>query len=483
MPRLRVLRATLRKIIVACDRSDAHQTRRNKSCSSSCAEENAKAQAWTTAAPPPYEPFKSQNRDIKRNIHRRTQPLEYDIQNTFNRERVQLADAPIIHDAVLFTPNDEKLYRRLLLDPTVETDIISEDVARLLGTPVEKGYGAEIQLPDGRTVKSSETDGMIWCSDEHQSVSYGFQGRKEKSQDVVYTVSLPKMNHAPNDNPTSTRRASKIEGYDKLAAWIASDRGLSIYRRFSRLNAKNLLYLQAEIITVAEDLQEIIDEDKTSEDAKVQRFATSVWYLKNTPSLQWARFLELRSLLNEYNNALIQQAQLLQFNSPHSQDLKTFRKWLRSKDGVKYVCSTKLEQDQWNDEKDLIALCGRYENVDHLTRWLFRVAIPWFDRLFGERIKPNDPETGTVYYDDGQIIRGTRIVSTVFSSVFPASSMLVLYVLNSMAARLVVIIVYNVLFSMLVGLMTRARRVEIFAASVAFAAVQVAFITNFSSKN
>ncbi|GFG18860.1 hypothetical protein IFM5058_09441 [Aspergillus udagawae] len=291
------------------------------------------------------------------------------------------------------------------------------------------------------------------------------------------------MDRAANGNQASTSRASKIDGYDKVAAWIASDRGLSIYRRFARLNAKNLLYLQAEIVAVAEDLREIIDEDQKSDDTKAQRFSTSVWYLKNTPSLQWERFLELRRLLNEYNNTLIQQAQLLQFNSPHSQDLKTFKKWLGSKKGGNYVCSTTLEQDQWNDEKDLIALSGRYENVDHLTRWLFRVAVPWFDRLIGERIKPSDLETGTVYYDDDRIIRGTRIVSTVFSSVFPASSMLVLYVLNSMAARLVVIIVYNVLFSMLVGLMTRARRVEIFAASVAFAAVQVAFITNFSSKD
>lgn len=50
-----------------------------------------------------------------------------------------------------------------------------------------------------------------------------------------------------------------------------------------------------------------------------------------------------------------------------------------------------VEQEQWNDEKDLIALSGRYENVDHLTRWLFRVAIPWFDRLIGERIKVKLP--------------------------------------------------------------------------------------------
>jgi hypothetical protein len=115
------------------------------------------------------------------------------------------------------------------------------------------------------------------------------------------TISPPKMDCAANGNQASTSRASKIDGYDKVAAWIASDRGLSIYRRFARLNAKNLLYLQAEIVTVAEDLQEIIDEDQKSEDAKAQRFSTSVWYLKNTPSLQWERFLELRRLLNEYS--------------------------------------------------------------------------------------------------------------------------------------------------------------------------------------
>jgi hypothetical protein len=41
-----------------------------------------------------------------------------------------------------------------LLDATVESDIISDDIAHLLGTPVEKSHGAEVQLPDGRTVKS-----------------------------------------------------------------------------------------------------------------------------------------------------------------------------------------------------------------------------------------------------------------------------------------------------------------------------------------
>jgi hypothetical protein len=150
MPHFQILKNTIRKIIVTCDRSDADQTRRSKGCSS----RRAETQTWTTPAPPPYEPFESRNQDREWNIHAHTRQLEYGIQNAFNQERVQLFDAPIIYDAVLFTPNDERFYRRLLLDATVETDIISEDIAQLLGTPMEKGYGAEIQLPDGRTVKS-----------------------------------------------------------------------------------------------------------------------------------------------------------------------------------------------------------------------------------------------------------------------------------------------------------------------------------------
>lgn len=178
MPHLRILRH-IRKIIVACDRSDTHQTRSSKDCPSRCAE----TQASTIPAPPPYEPVQgSQKLDIEWNIRGHTRHLEYDLQNTFSQERVQLSNPPIIHDAVLFTPNDEKFYRRLLLDPTVETDIMSEDIARLLSTPVDKGYGAEIRLPDGRTVKSLgviETRWQIYrCQRVHNTTFHVVRDRR-----------------------------------------------------------------------------------------------------------------------------------------------------------------------------------------------------------------------------------------------------------------------------------------------------------------
>ncbi|KAL4867944.1 hypothetical protein BDV12DRAFT_197804 [Aspergillus spectabilis] len=275
-----------------------------------------------------------------------------------------------------------------------------------------------------------------------------------------------------------------MQGYDKLAALIASDKGLSILRSFKHLNAKNILYLQAEIVNLDSEMQEIIEKDATSKEGHRADFASSVKLLKSgnegLPSEQWAKWTELRELLERYNTATLQYAQILRLKKPHEQDLSVFRHWL---DGYAF-CSTVAEFDQWfgeNDEntEDLVTLSGRYENVDSLTRWVFRVFIPWFHDLVGYKHARGDIETGTVYYDDEKIIRATRVTSTITSSVLPASSMLVLYLVDDMVLRLIIIILYNVGFSIVIGLLAKARRVEVFAASTAFAAVQVAFITNF----
>lgn len=94
------------------------------------------------------------------------------------------------------------------------------------------------------------------------------------------------------------------KGYDRLAALMARDPGSSIYRSFSKLNAKNLLYLQAEIAYIQIDLQDIIEEDGQSED-KVS-FPFSVWDMKNSEDpVQWEKVLEARKLLKEYSTSPI----------------------------------------------------------------------------------------------------------------------------------------------------------------------------------
>jgi hypothetical protein len=51
-----------------------------------------------------------------------------------------------------------------------------------------------------------------------------------------------------------------LEGFADFSHYIASDDALSIYRRFGSLGARNLLYLQAELQALEQEL-EILDDD------------------------------------------------------------------------------------------------------------------------------------------------------------------------------------------------------------------------------
>lgn len=47
-----------------------------------------------------------------------------------------------------------------------------------------------------------------------------------------------------------------LNGFPTFAAYIASDPELAIYRKFDFLSARNLLYLQGELITLEAELKE-----------------------------------------------------------------------------------------------------------------------------------------------------------------------------------------------------------------------------------
>lgn len=97
-----------------------------------------------------------------------------------------------------------------------------------------------------------------------------------------------------------------MEGYHKLATLIGSDCGLSIYRRFAKMNSRNLLYLQAELVHLEAELENIILEDNGDTEKKL--FCCSLFHLKHSSdapdgdlAIQWQKVLEIRKLLREYS--------------------------------------------------------------------------------------------------------------------------------------------------------------------------------------
>lgn len=67
-------------------------------------------------------------------------------------------------------------------------------------------------------------------------------------------------------------------GYGAVAAAMDADTDLAIYRRYGALNARNILYLQSELLVLEERLQQLdVDADGPGNSADVRAVPRS-WY-------------------------------------------------------------------------------------------------------------------------------------------------------------------------------------------------------------
>ena len=96
------------------------------------------------------------------------------------------------------------------------------------------------------------------------------------------------------------------QSYASLAELLGSHDGLAIYRRFSTLNAQNLLYLQSELIILEDELRRLVLEDSNSQNEQRRSFKSKITALKAAPGeevegRQWQKVLEIREKLKEYS--------------------------------------------------------------------------------------------------------------------------------------------------------------------------------------
>ncbi|KAL5366207.1 hypothetical protein BJX96DRAFT_169742 [Aspergillus floccosus] len=280
-----------------------------------------------------------------------------------------------------------------------------------------------------------------------------------------------------------------VEGYDKLATFLGAHPEFQFFRRFSTLSTKNLLYLQAELAHLERELGIIVDEDKelASDFSEKLNYPFSLRDLKRSArpesvdSYQWDKVKEVRALLYQYNAAILQQAQILDFRAPAKVEAAGLREWLRRPEGGGGIFQNLIEKDIWSEanEGDLSAIFRQQDEVDSLTKWICTDFLDWFHKRWGHRAKDKyDLEMGARTYNYHTIKAYTHAASIVISGLLPASSIIVLYFLRETTAKLMVVFAYNLVFSWVLGFLVKARRAEIFAAATAFAAVQVTLVAN-----
>lgn len=98
--------------------------------------------------------------------------------------------------------------------------------------------------------------------------------------------------------------AAAMDGYAKVASLMCKYEEFAILKRFKSLNYQNLLYRQAEITYLREDLEKLAERDATVPD---RQFYTKDWWTlahtatKQQGGEQWRKVQQIRKKLDEYS--------------------------------------------------------------------------------------------------------------------------------------------------------------------------------------
>ena len=136
------------------------------------------------------------------------------------------------------------------------------------------------------------------------------------------------------------------------------------------------------------------------------------------------------------------------------------------------------ESNTWNEDltDDLVALSARKSEGDIFTSWVTEKVMPRYHKRIGYRVKRSEEHTGLFEYQDTKFNAAANTISIVLSSLLPPASIFALYYVQRTPVRLGLIMVFSALLAGCLAIFTSAKRVEIFAVTVALASVQVVFI-------
>lgn len=172
------------------------------------------------------------------------------------------------------------------------------------------------------------------------------------------------------------------------------------------------------------------------------------------------------------DKALVQQAQILSYPEPDRCDLKYVQNFLHNKETMG-LSLRGPDATVWGSvsartehSPDLITLCPR-QKEDPFSGWVVEKALSNLFRCGCARFMKPSKIHGVIGFEDVKVLKITYCIMSILASLIPIASIVVLYVVHSMPARLGIIGAFNVLISICLVAFTSAKRSEVFAITAA----------------
>ncbi|KAK1597512.1 uncharacterized protein LY79DRAFT_388688 [Colletotrichum navitas] len=269
-----------------------------------------------------------------------------------------------------------------------------------------------------------------------------------------------------------------------VSAWLSQDPDSEtfIFRKFNDLSARNILYLQCELLELEEKLKRI--DEKVWPNGSIElKDAARTWeelldQAKRPNSMaseMMTAVTEVREKLKEYHEALVLQKQIAAMHRPRNGALEATRYWL---DGGLVPRAGKKPKPKLggkakgylDDGDDLVSLKAPVER-DYLSE---AVRTYWP----GRHDSPSEGRYGIRRHEEQSVTMAVGIISTILAAILLIGAIVGFSYVTAWGAKLGMICAFTTVFALSVGIMTSAKRAEIFAATAAYAAVLVVFVSN-----
>ncbi|KAE8454014.1 hypothetical protein EG329_007790 [Mollisiaceae sp. DMI_Dod_QoI] len=270
-------------------------------------------------------------------------------------------------------------------------------------------------------------------------------------------------------------------GYHKLSSFMV-DENYTIFRQFKILANRDLLFLQAELAQLEDEFAVIQTRDRNSESEQERMFDRNWPLLKSSNSEQLDKALEIRMKLKEYYECASRYATIINMPQARRRDVEMLKDWIVRPDLSGGIVFSGEDLSPYSRRPaydavfsgDLMIMKSRGGENDLFTRFLAGPVFHWLERVwqYFKKPVPSDAEkpvqeSNLFHYSDSLIIGTIDVIGTVISSMIPLVSIIILYYIESLGARLGVLCVCTLIFSTSLAVVTRARRIEIFACTAA----------------
>ncbi|KAI9685543.1 MAG: hypothetical protein M1822_004401 [Bathelium mastoideum] len=278
-------------------------------------------------------------------------------------------------------------------------------------------------------------------------------------------------------------KSNVSSGYYGLAEFISTTPEVAVFRKFGLLNMMNLLRLQAELQDMEQQFADVWMEDRDCDDPirKLYRFDFRLMR-KNADggdSIQHDLLVEIGNKLKEYNSALQAVMALQQASPPNKLNLKSFRFWLENETMGNGFLSG-IEAAIWREanDEDFATVTSPSGGPDKFTEFLSGNFLSIYNALIGRHSTSERKHIDETFrlYDPMKLQRVGDGIVAALSAILPTIAILVLYFVSKMIVRIGLIIVFTTVFAVSLALFTEAKKIEIFSATAAFAAVEVVFV-------